>query len=62
MVNRQRPQVVSTRVLPSERQLIRALAEAEGVSVAEAIHRALLPAIRDRLARVAADAPDSSDQ
>lgn len=53
MTQRYRPAVVSTRVLPQERALIRALAEAEGVSVSEAVYRLLLPAVRDRLAVVA---------
>lgn len=52
-MNRKRPVVVSTRVRPDERALIRALSEAEGVSVCEAVHRALMPAIRARLAEVA---------
>lgn len=51
---REKPEVVSTRVLPSERGLIRALAEAEGTSVSEALHRVLVPAVRRRLAELAA--------
>ena len=50
-----RPVVVSTRVGPGERALIRALSEAEGVSVCEAVHRVLMPAVRERLMEVARD-------
>lgn len=53
MANRQRPETISTRVLPQEKALVRALAEAEGVSVCEALHRTLMPAVRERLAEVA---------
>lgn len=49
MKKRTRPVVVSTRVLPSERHLIGAIAADEGVSVSEAIHRLLMPAVRERL-------------
>jgi hypothetical protein len=53
MATRDRPVVVSTRVQPSERALIRALSEAEGISVCEAVHRVLMPAVRERLTEVA---------
>lgn len=53
MTTRQRPMVVSTRVLPHERALIRALSVAEGVSVSEALHRLLIPAARERLRELA---------
>ena len=61
MAKRQRPVVVSTRVLPNERALIRALSEAEGVSVCEALHRVLIPAVRTRLAEVARS-PETADR
>lgn len=51
---RQRPGTISTRVRPDERALVRALAEAEGISVSEVLHRLLMPAVRARLAQVAA--------
>jgi hypothetical protein len=53
MARRRRPEVVSTRVFERDRALIRALAEAEGLSVSEAVYRLLLPAVRQRLAEVA---------
>jgi hypothetical protein len=53
MTRRERPEVVSTRVVARERALIRALAEAEGVSVCEVLHRVLIPAVRERLAALA---------
>lgn len=49
MTKRERPEVVSTRVAIEDRARIRALAELEGVSVCEALHRVLLPAVRARL-------------
>ncbi len=53
MPTRKRPVVVSTRVHPRERALIRALAEAEATSVCEVLHRLLIPAVRMRLGQVA---------
>lgn len=53
MASRTRPEVVTTRVKPDEKRLIRALAAAEDVSVAEAVHRLLVPAARRRLAELA---------
>lgn len=53
MANRERPVVVSTRVKPAERALITAVAEAEGVSVSEALHRLLMPAVRGRVRELA---------
>lgn len=50
---RERPIVVSTRVDPRERALIRALADIEEVSISEALHRLLVPAVRERLAELA---------
>lgn len=55
MPNRKRAVVVSTRVLPRERALLRALAEAEATSVCEVLHRLLIPAAKMRLAQVTAD-------
>ena len=49
MTTHARPMVVSTRVSPTERALIRALAEAEQASVCEVVHSALIPAVRTRL-------------
>lgn len=60
MANRERPQVVSTRVKPSERALISAVAEAEGVSVSEALHRLLMPAVRDRLREIAGEGEEEA--
>lgn len=45
-----RPVVVSTRTTRAERALIQAAAEEESVTVAELLHRILVPAVRDRLA------------
>jgi PHD/YefM family antitoxin component YafN of YafNO toxin-antitoxin module len=50
---RQRPVVVSTRAQPEEAGVLRALAELERVSVAEVVHRLLIPAARARLAELA---------
>jgi len=47
--------VVSTRVLRLERALIGALAEAEGTSVCEIVHRLLIPAVRMRLSQLTAE-------
>ena len=55
MPNRKRAVVVSTRVLPRERALLRALAEAEATSVCEVLHRLLIPAAKMRLAQVTTD-------
>ena len=52
---RSRPIVVSTRAKPEEAALIRAAAEAEALTVAELVHRLLLPAVRSRLSKLAAD-------
>ena len=53
VLRRTRPCVVSTKVLPDERALIRALAAAEQTSVSEVLHRLLIPAVRKRLGQVA---------
>ena len=45
----ERPVVVSTRVAPAERGRIRAVAEAEGVSVCELLHRLVMPQVDDHL-------------
>lgn len=42
---RTRDVVVSTRTTTAERGLIRVVAEAEGVTVAEVIHRLLMPEV-----------------
>ena len=59
---RERPIVVSTRVDPRERALIRALANVEEVSTSEALHRLLVPAVRERLAELAmpSESPQAS--
>lgn len=52
MARRNRPIVISTRVRVYERALIRAVAESEGVTVSEAVHRLLMPAVQERLSSV----------
>lgn len=52
---RARPVVVSTRAAERDAALVRALAEAEGVSVCEVVHRVLIPAVRERLMEIARD-------
>ena len=55
MPTRKRPYVLSTRVILQERALIRALAAAEEESVCEVLLRLLIPAVKTRLAQVAAE-------
>jgi len=57
---RRKPEPVATRVLPHEKARIRALAELEGVTVAEAVYRVLVPAVSKRLRELAACGPDDS--
>jgi plasmid stabilization system protein ParE len=49
---RKRPSVVSTRATKAERLLVEALAEQEGVSVAEMVHRILVEGVRHRLQQI----------
>jgi hypothetical protein len=49
--------VVSTRTTRAERALIRAMAEQESLSVCEAVHRLLIPAVKERLASAMAESP-----
>ncbi len=46
---RERPMVVSGRFQPAERGRIRAVAEADGVTVSELLHRLVMPQVNDRL-------------
>lgn len=55
MSNRRRPFIVSTRTTRAEKALIRAVADAEGVSVCDLLHRILLPAVAERVTRQAAE-------
>lgn len=50
MSNRSRPMVVSTRTTKAEKALIRAAAEAAGVSVADLLHGIVLPTVARRVA------------
>ena len=58
MKSRERPEVLSTRVNVQEKALIRALAEAQSLTVSEAIHRVLVPGARARLAEIASARPE----
>lgn len=48
----ERPVVVSTRMRVTDRALLRAYAEAHGMTVSEAVHHLLMPAVRESLADV----------
>ena len=52
MAIRERPHVVSTRVRREERALLRAVAEARGLSVSDVIHELVMAGVRDSLAGV----------
>ena len=52
---RERPQVMSTRVMEVDRRRIIALAAAEGQTVSVTLHDILVPAVRERLAALAAE-------
>lgn len=52
---RTRPVTLSTRARREEAALIRAAAEAEGLPVAELMHRILVPAVKARLVELAGD-------
>jgi hypothetical protein len=54
MAKRERPVVVSTRVTPRERSLIAAIAQAEGISICEVLHRMVMPAVRERITELLA--------
>ena len=49
MEQQQKTSVLSTRVTPQERNLVRALAAARGTSVCELLRESLLPAVREQL-------------
>ena len=55
----ERPVVMSTRVKVAERGRVRAVAEADGVTVSELIHRLVMPQVDDRLRRDLAKASGS---
>ena len=57
-MRKERPVTVSTRVYPAERGRIRAVAEAEHITVSELIHRLVMPQVNDRLRQ---DIQDRSD-
>ena len=61
-MERERPVVVSTRVAPAERGRIRAVAEADGVTVSELLHQLVMPQVNDRLSRDLANASGSDGQ
>lgn len=49
MYNRKRPVCIGARVTPAEKLLVQAAAVAEGVSVAEFLHRVVVPSARERM-------------
>ena len=60
MANRDRV-TVSTRVPPTDRALIGALAEVEQLSVSAVVHRVLMPGVRARLRLLVREAPEAED-
>ncbi|MBA4159255.1 MAG: hypothetical protein H0X65_17530 [Gemmatimonadetes bacterium] len=58
MAKSEKTVTVSTRVAPRDRALIGALVAAEGDTVCETLHRLLMPAVRRRLAEIAAETDD----
>jgi hypothetical protein len=56
----ERPRVLSTRVRPRERAEVRALAELEGTTVCELMHRLLMPEVRRRLVELATARPEAA--
>ena len=49
MYNRKRPVCIGARVTPTEKAIVAAAAVAEGVSVAEFLHRAVVPIAKARM-------------
>ena len=51
--------VMSTRGTPAQRGRVRAIADADGISVSELIHRLVMPQVDERLRRDLAAADES---
>ena len=58
----ERPVVMSTRVEAAERGRVRAVAEADGITVSELIHRLVMPQVNDRLRRDLATVGGGDDE